>query len=100
LLAFGIGQIHFSHDLHLNTPGVPIQRCKALGVVPTGEAAPEVFSFAFGDLLHRENTDQLLYGLGTLLDTQVHWDVLEKRAGAEPDPSFLAADAQLSLCLA
>jgi hypothetical protein len=26
--------------------------------------------------------------------------VLPKRAGAEPDPSFLAADAQLSLCLA
>lgn len=73
---------------------------RKLGVVPTGEAAPEVFSFAFGDLLHRENTDQLLYGLGTLLDTQVHWDVLEKRAGAEPDPPFLAADAQLSLCLA
>ncbi|SAL51721.1 hypothetical protein AWB72_05494 [Caballeronia concitans] len=30
LLAFGIGQIHFAHDLHLNTLGVPIQCCNAL----------------------------------------------------------------------
>lgn len=73
---------------------------RKLGIVADGETAPDVFGFAFGDLLRRDNTEQLLYGLGVLDDAQVHWDVPTAREGAEPDPAFFAADVQLSLCLA
>lgn len=71
-----------------------------VGLAADGESAPDVFSFAFGDLLGREDTDQLLYGLGGLSDVQAQWEVPVAREGAAPDPAFFAADVQLSLCLA
>ncbi|SAK57721.1 hypothetical protein AWB76_02501 [Caballeronia temeraria] len=71
-----------------------------LGMAADGESASDVFSFAFGDLLGREDTGQLLYGLGGLSDAQAHWDVPVSREGVAPDPAFFAADVQLSLCLA
>jgi hypothetical protein len=71
-----------------------------LGIVADGESAPDVFSFAFGDLLQREDTDQLLYGLGGFSDAQAHWEVPTTPHGAVPDPAYFDADSQLSLCLA
>ncbi|BCQ29280.1 hypothetical protein NK8_74700 (plasmid) [Caballeronia sp. NK8] len=71
-----------------------------LGLVSDGEPAPATFSFAFGDLLDREDTDGLLYGLRAFSESQVLWEVAPAREGAAPDPSFFAAEAQLSLCLA
>jgi hypothetical protein len=73
---------------------------RTLGLVAEDACAPAVFSFAFGDLLNREDTDRLLYGLGSFSDAQLQWEVPVMRAGAEPDPAFFAADVQLSLCLA
>ncbi|KXV16518.1 hypothetical protein CR51_00915 [Caballeronia megalochromosomata] len=72
---------------------------RTLGIA-NGERAPDVFSFAFGDLLQREDTDQLLYGLGGLSDAQAQWEVPVTREGAAPDPVFFDAGSQLSLCLA
>jgi hypothetical protein len=71
-----------------------------LGLVSDSEPAPATFSFAFGDLLDREDTDRLLCGLRAFSESQVQWEVAAAREGAEPDPSFFAAEAQLSLCLA
>jgi hypothetical protein len=71
---------------------------RMLGVVAQDACAPAVFSFAFGDLLNREDTDRLLYGLDSFSDAQLQWEVA--REGAAPDPAFFAADVQLSLCLA
>ena len=73
---------------------------RTLGLVAEDACAPAVFSFAFGDLFNREDTDRLLYGLGSFSDAQLQWEVPVTRAGAEPDPAFFAADVQLSLCLA
>ncbi|WP_321794802.1 hypothetical protein [Caballeronia sp. J97] len=69
-----------------------------LGIVGDGDAAPDVFSFAFGDLLQREDTDELLYAVGGLSDAQTLWDV--PREAAMPQPEFFAAESQMSLCLA
>jgi|GEM_PF-2344883 len=69
-----------------------------LGLASNGEPAPATFSFAFGDLLNREDTDRLLYGLSAFCDSQMQWEVAAAREGAAPDPAFFAADVQLSLC--
>ncbi|SAK89350.1 hypothetical protein AWB82_06257 [Caballeronia glebae] len=76
------------------------EMARALGIVGDGRAAPDVFSFEFGDLLQREDKDQLLYGLGGLSDAQAQWEIPAVRDCAAPDPAFFAADLQLSLCLA
>jgi hypothetical protein len=70
-----------------------------LAIVAEREPASAEFSFAFADLLNREETDQLLYALGNLSDDQMRWDVSIAREGTAATPESVTAESQLSLGL-